>query len=136
MRRIFIDTNIILDLLGNREPFYLAAAQLATLADKKQIILVASSLSFANANYVLSKFESPQIAIEKLRRFRIICEIGDLNEEVLDKGLASSFKDFEDALQYHSALQSNCEIIISRNTKDFKKPAIPIMTAEEFLKSL
>lgn len=136
MKRIFLDTNIILDLLGKREPFYESVAKIATLADQKKISLIASPISFATVNYILSKFESAESAIEKLRKFRIICKVGDLNEETVDKGLASNFSDFEDSLQYFSALQSNCSIIITRNGKDFKKASIPIMTADEYLNSL
>ncbi|MGC1632212.1 MAG: PIN domain nuclease, partial [Gelidibacter sp.] len=59
-----------------------------------------------------------------------------LNEQTVEKALNSSFKDFEDALQYFSATESECKIIITRNGKDFKKSLIPIMTAQEFLSSL
>ena len=136
MKRIFIDTNIILDLLAEREPFYEPAAKIATLADQKKIILIASPISFTTVNYILSKFESAQSAMEKLRKFRIICQIADLNEETVDKGLVSNFSDFEDSLQYFTALQSNCKILITRNGKDFKKASIPIMTADEYLGSI
>ncbi len=134
-QRLFIDTNIMLDLLGEREPFYLATAQLATLADREEVTLVASPISFATVNYFLAKFTTPKIAIEKLRRFKILCEVCSLNEQTIEKGLNSSFKDFEDALQYYSAIDANCDIIITRNAKDFKKSQIPIMGASEFIES-
>ena len=135
MRRLFIDTNIILDLLGERDLFYEAAAKLATLADKGKVTFVVSPISFATVNYFLSKFETSQIAREKLRKFKIITEICQLDEHIIDKGLNSSFKDFEDSLQYFSAVDSGCEIIITRNGKDFKNSLLPVMTANEFLKS-
>ena len=135
-QRIFIDTNIILDLLGERLPFYQAAAELATLADQKKIILVVSPISFATVNYLLSKFEGTSVAIEKLRKFKIISEICKLDESIIEKGLNSSFKDFEDALQYFSAVESNCDLIITRNEKDFKGSILPVMSASEFLKTI
>lgn len=135
-RRIFIDTNVMLDFLGEREPFYEPVAKIATLAEKDKLTMVASPISFATVNYFLSKFESPKIAKEKLRKFKIICEICNLDEHTIEKGLNSSIKDFEDALQYFSATESGCEIIITRNGKDFRKSLLPIMTADEFLKSL
>ena len=134
-KRIFIDTNIILDLLGERDPFYEAAAKLASLADKGIISLIVSPISFATVNYFLSKFESPKIAKEKLRKLKILCEISIIDEQIIEKGLNSNFKDFEDSLQYFSALSSECEIIITRNTKDFQKSSLPVMTATQFLKS-
>lgn len=135
-KRIFIDTNIMLDLLGERNPFYLPIAKIATLAEKQKLTMVVSPISFATVNYFLAKFESPKIAREKLRKFKIISEICSLNEQTFEKGLNSSIADFEDALQYFSATESDCEIIITRNGKDFKKSLLPVMTADEFLKSL
>lgn len=135
-KRIFIDTNVMLDFLGEREPFYEPIAKIATLAEKNKLTMVVSPISFATVNYFLSKFESPKTAKEKLRKFKIISEICSLNEHTIEKGLNSSIKDFEDALQYFSATESDCEIIITRNGKDFKKSLLPVMTASEFLKGL
>lgn len=135
-KRLFIDTNIMLDFLGERHPFYEPVAKLATLADKKQLEMVVSPLSFATVNYFLAKNESLEIAKEKLRKFKIISEICKLDEQTIEKGLNSDFTDFEDALQYFTAVDSNCEILITRNGKDFKKALIPIMTAEEYLSSI
>jgi hypothetical protein len=126
----------MLDFLGERQPFYEPIAKLASLADIGKIIMVVSPISFATVNYFLAKSETPEIAKEKLRKFKIISEICKLDEYTIEKGLNSSFKDFEDSLQYFSAVDSNCEIIITRNGKDFKKSLIPIMTAEEYLNSI
>jgi len=136
MSRIFLDTNVILDLLAQRAPFFDSIAKLATLADQKKLILVASPLSFTTVDYVLNKYESSESVLRKLRKFKIICEVCDVNEETVEKGLNSTFKDFEDAIQYYSAVQSNCSIIITRNGKDFKNSNLPIMTAEEYLSSI
>lgn len=135
-KKLFLDTNVILDLLGEREPYYDSIAKLASLADEEILVLVVSPLSFATLNYFISKFESAQMAREKLRKFKIICEVCNLNEHIIEKGLNSDFKDFEDALQYFSAVDSGCDIIITRNGKDFKKSLLPVFTAEEYLKSL
>ena len=76
------------------------------------------------------------MCLEKLRKFRILCELSSVEHEVVDKALNSNFSDFEDALQYFSSLQSNCEIIITRNAKDYKTSNIAIMTADEYLSSI
>ncbi|WP_242202311.1 type II toxin-antitoxin system VapC family toxin [Aestuariivivens insulae] len=135
-RRIFIDTNIMLDLLGERKPFYDPIAKIATLAEKGKLTMIVSPISFATVNYFLAKFETPEIAKEKLRKFKIISKICPLDEHTIEKGLNSAINDFEDALLYFSATESDCEIIITRNGKDFKKSLLPVMTADEFLKSL
>jgi len=136
MTRIFLDTNVILDLLAERNPFYDSIAKIATLADQKKLILVSSPISFTTIDYILNKFESSESVLNKLRKFKIICKVCEVNEETIEKGLNSGFQDFEDSIQYFSAVQSNCSIIITRNTKDFKKSTIPIMTAEEYLSSI
>ena len=136
MSRIFLDTNVILDLLAKRIPFFDSIARLATLADQKKLILVASPLSFTTVDYVLNKYESSESVLSKLRKFKIICEVCEVNEETVEKGLNSNFKDFEDSIQFYTALQSDCSIIITRNGKDFKSSTIPIMTAEEYLSSI
>ncbi len=136
MKKIFFDTNIILDLLGERHPFYEPAAKLATLADEKKLLLVVSPLSFATVSYVLSKFEKPAAVKEKLKNFKILIEISVIDETIIEKGLNSNFTDFEDSLQYFSAIQSHCDVLITRNAKDFKTSVIPVMSAAEYLKIL
>lgn len=134
--KLFIDTNVMLDLLGERIPYYDSIAKIATLADKGDIKIVVSALSYATVNFLLSKFESGEKVKEKLRKFKIISEISALDELIIEKGLNSKFQDFEDSLQYFSALKSDCSILITRNAKDFKESKIPVMTAEEYLLSI
>lgn len=134
--KLFLDTNIVLDLLGEREPFYQPIAKLASLVDNGSLEFAVSALSFATANYFLAKFENPQAATEKLRKFRVLSSVVGVDEEIIDKGLAADFKDFEDALQYFCALKANCQVLITRNSKDFKSASIPVMTADEYLKSI
>jgi predicted nucleic acid-binding protein len=136
MNVIFLDTNVIIDLLGERFPFYESIAKVVTLADRKELLLMTSPISFTTAEYVLSKFESKAYALLKLQKFSILCKVAQADQETIDKSLFSLFKDFEDAVQYHCALQSKCELIITRNKPDFKKASLPVMTAEEFLSTL
>lgn len=132
--RLFLDTNVVIDLLGEREPFYQNAAQIATLADKGKIQLVVSALTYSTAYYVLSKFEKQKVVMEKLRKFKVIAETSDLTDKIIDKALTSGFSDFEDALQYFCALQTNCNILLTRNENDYKIAEIPVLSPEEFLK--
>ncbi len=134
--KLFIDTNVMLDLLGERLPFYDSIAKIATLADKGKVTIVVSALSYSTVSYFLTKFENSEIAKDKLRKFKIISEICKLDELIIEKGLNSKFSDFEDSLQYFSALKSDCSILITRNGKDFKESQIPVMTAEEYLQSI
>ena len=107
-----------------------------TLADKKQIEIFTTTNSITNLFNILSKFEGQKIAWEKVRKFKLICRISVTDDEVMEKALNSDFKDFEDALQYFSAVATDCEIILTRNEKDFKNALIPVMDAESFLQTL
>ena len=135
-KRVYLDTNVMLDLLGEREPFYNSIAQIATLADQKKLEIVISPISFATVNYFLSKFEGISVAKDKLRKFKVLCEISIIDETIIEKGLNSNFEDFEDSLQYFCAVDSECEVIITRNAKDFKNSLLPVMSAEEFITSI
>jgi predicted nucleic acid-binding protein len=133
MRRILVDTNIIIDLLAKRKPFDQDARKLFSFADKKKVNLFTSSLSFANVNYVLLRKIKPDVAKQILRKVKLLVGILSLDEKVISLTLNdNSFKDFEDGLQYYSALENNIEIIITRNLKDFKNSKIPVMTPGQF----
>lgn len=134
-RKLFLDTNVVLDLLGEREPFYDAAAKIATLADEGKIQIVVSALSYSTVSYVLARFESKAAVKEKLLKFKAISSVAALTEKIIDKGLVSKFEDFEDALQYYCAMEAGCSALITRNGKDFKLADISVLTPDEYLKS-
>ncbi len=134
--RLFVDTNVMLDLLGERVPFYDDAAKIASLAYRGELNLIVSALSYPTVYYLLSRFEDHGVVKEKLRKFRAIAETSDLTDNVIDKGLSSGFSDFEDAMQYHCALNANCNVLITRNEKDFKDSGIAVMTPSEYVTSL
>jgi predicted nucleic acid-binding protein len=136
MRKIFLDTNIILDLLACRIPFYTEAAELFSLADKKKLTLSISSLSLADTYYILSR-QNPEMEVRKiLRKFKVLVTVLALDNKITDLALNSEFRDFEDAIQYYTAIENEQELIITRNQSDFKDSKIPIMTAGEFIKSI
>lgn len=137
MNKLLVDTNVVLDLLAKREPFYDSAAQLFSLADKKKVALSISSLTFANTSYVLTRLKTGDKSREILRRFRVLVKVLSLDDKVIDLALNDlNFKDFEDGLQYYSALENELEIIITRDLSDFKESRIPVMTPEEYLISI
>ncbi len=134
--RLFLDTNVVFDLLGEREPFYDSAAKIATLADKDEIDLVVSALTYSTIYYLLSRIENKELVKEKIRKFKVIAETSDLTDKIVDKGLSSKFSDFEDSLQYYCAIRMDCKILITRNGKDFKESEIPVLSPDEYLNSL
>jgi predicted nucleic acid-binding protein len=130
MRRVLLDTNIIIDLLAKREPFDQDARKLFSLADKEKVSLFVSALSIANVSYVLLKKRKPDDAKLILRKLNLLLRILSLDEKVINLALNDNeFHDFEDGLQYYTALENNIEIIVTRNLKDFENSKIPVMTA-------
>jgi predicted nucleic acid-binding protein len=134
MTDIFVDTNIVIDLLARRVEFYNEAAELFSRADKKELNLAISPLTFANTNYILSKLKSAKEARTILRKFKVLVHILSLDDKISELALSDEgFPDFEHGLQYYSALENGMDIIITRNKKDFKNAKIPVLTAKEFL---
>ncbi len=134
--KLFLDTNVVIDLLGEREPFYESSAKIATLADRGKIKVIVSALTYSTVYYLLSRLEDKELVKEKIRKFKVIAETSDLTDKIIDKALSSKFKDFEDSLQYYCAVEMNCNMIITRDVKDFKESEILILTPNEYLKSL
>ena len=131
---IFVDTDVIFDLLAKREPFYNYSAKLFTHADKQELTICVSSLCFGNLNYILSKQKSATEARKILSRFKVLVKVLPVDDKVIELALNSDFKDFEEAIQYYCAIENGIKIIITRNLKDFKHARIPVLTAEEFVK--
>ncbi len=134
MEKIFVDTDITLDLLSNRAPFYIHAAKLFSAADRNEIKIHVSSLAFTNLSYILSKQYSTDQAKKKLLKFKTLVTVLAVTDKIIELALASDFKDFEDAVQYFTAIENNIKILLTRNLKDYKSAEIPTMTAEQFLK--
>ncbi|MGP1421591.1 MAG: type II toxin-antitoxin system VapC family toxin [Tannerella sp.] len=134
--RLFLDTNVILDFMKAREPFCKGAAQIFELAYQGVVETYVSSLSFCNTHYIFRKDVGAQDSIVALNKLKQIVKISPVSEQEVTAALHSDFPDFEDALQYYSAMAVHASIIISRNGKDFKQSSIPVMTADTFIESL
>ncbi|MBN2486468.1 MAG: PIN domain-containing protein [Bacteroidales bacterium] len=137
MKKLFVDTNIVIDLLSRRDPFYEEAAELFSVADKKQVELTVSSLTIANTSYSLLRQMDANKAKSILRKLRLILKILPLDDKIIGLALNDeTFADFEDGLQYFTAIENGQELIITRNLKDFKGSKIPSMTAKQFLETM
>jgi predicted nucleic acid-binding protein len=134
MEHVFIDTDVIIDFLANRQPYSKDAALLFSLIERKKVRGYVSSLSFSNLYYVLRKAGSHEKVIGSLRDLAGLIEIVTVDQAVIKSALASQFKDFEDAIQYQACLATGkIGYIITRNTKDYKEASLPVMTPELFL---
>ncbi len=133
MHRVFIDSDIILDVLAKREHFYTPAAKLFTLLDKGKVSGFTSPIVFTNIHYILRKATSKEYALHSLRTLKSFISILSIDEKVIELALDSSFNDLEDAIQYHTAKIHEIKFLITRNKKHYKQSTISICTAEEYL---
>lgn len=136
MKRLFLDANIVIDALLEREEWLEDTLLILSLADRGEIEAYCSSLSLATASYFMERAKMPHdIMMEKLDIFCQLCTPTPVDVSIVRRAIKSSFTDFEDALQYFSAQTINPDIIITRNEKDFRDSTIPVMTPAAFLAS-
>ena len=133
--KVFLDSDIILDFLLKREPFFIEALQLFILKEKEDFKLYTSAIIISNVYYISSKqFPKPLIK-QKIKELASIIQIVDSTRQSIYQSFESDFSDFEDAIQYHTALESKCTFFITRNTKDYKKAKnMRVLTASQFCK--
>jgi predicted nucleic acid-binding protein len=134
--KLFIDSDIILDVLSLREPFYQSAATLFSLVENRKIEGFTSPIVFSNVHYVLRKRVSRKTTLSSLKYLKNLIQILPVDERIIGLALDSSFEDFEDAIQYYCAEQNGINYFITRNKIDYKKAEITILNAQEFLAML
>ncbi len=133
MAKIFVDTDICLDLLSGRKPFNAIAQKLFTLADLGKIKIYVSSLSFSNIDYILKSNFKQRDTRKILARFKTLVTVLPVDDKIIELSISSDFQEFEDAIQYHTAIENNLKVLLTRNLKDYKKAIIQVMNPETFL---
>lgn len=135
MTRILIDTDIILDFFFDRQPFAENAAKILSLCESKEIKGFVTPVIISNVYYLLRQTATHLKVIEKLKQLVSITEILIIDKDAVLQALNSDFKDFEDALQNYSAeLDKEIDVILTRNTKDFKNSLLAVMTPDNYIK--
>lgn len=137
MKRILIDSDVILDLLLDRKPFCEDSLTLIYACEQKQLQGFATPVIIANVYYIFRQKASHATVTEQLKLLLKIVTVLAMDQKQVLAALDSKFTDFEDALQYYSAIQSNkVDGIITRNTKDYRHSKIPVFSPQEFLATL
>lgn len=135
VKRLFLDTDVLIDYLSDRQPFNEFAGQLFSTAIKQKWVLYVSAISFDNIYYVLRRNGIGHLdAIRAIKKMNEFTSIVTIDADTIHHALNSEFKDFEDAIQYSAALQVGAvDFFITRNTKDYKRSEIQILSPELFL---
>ena len=137
MKKIFLDTNVIIDFLADRKPFSEPASTLFSLAVQHKITIYVSAISFNNIYFVLKQHLSHKKIIGTLIELQNWTKTIEVNEAIIERSLRSDFSDFEDAIQYFCAASiSSITCIVTRNSKDYKSSTIAVMTPGETISLL
>ena len=135
MTKLFIDSDVCLDVLVPRTPFATDAAKLFSLIHEGRAMGIVSALGLVNVYYFLRKDLGKEQAKMSLSKFKTLVVVQEVTDQIISQALLTDFSDFEDAVQYLTAKKAKAEVILTRNTKDFKKSTLPVYTPEQFLKN-
>lgn len=135
MKKIFLDTDVLIDFLSDRQPFSEQAVELFASAIKQKFSILVSAISFDNIYYVLRRNGiSHAASIKALKKIHEVTQCVSIHEHTISAALESDFKDFEDGIQYHAALEvGNIDFFITRNVKDYRHVEIQVITPQHFL---
>lgn len=133
MMNVFVDTNVLLDVLARREPFYESSAAVWTLAEQGVIRGFVSALSFSNVYYIVRRLKDRRTAERAMLLLRDTFASVACDEQILSQAIDARMKDFEDAIQYYSALRANVAFLVSRDPDHFPRSTLSVVTPVEFL---
>jgi predicted nucleic acid-binding protein len=137
MKNIFLDTNVLMDILANRQPFYKSSAEIYKLGLRKKVVLFTSSNTISTLHYLLKKFTTEENIRQSLDEVTTVLSIIPIDINIIKKSLKSTHKDFEDALQIVSAQSiNNMDCIVTRDLKDYKFAEIAVLTPDDFLNTI
>ena len=130
---LFVDTNVILDVLAQREPHYADSVAVWSLAETGQVQAFISAVSMTNIFYIVRKLNSAAEAHRCLHILRDVFRLAPCDAQIIHQAIDADMPDFEDAVQYYSATHSQAACLITRNPKHFKTSQLAISTPVEFM---
>ena len=136
MKQVLFDSDVLLDILAQRQPFVVASAQALNTVMKKQVQGFVSGHAVTNIFYILRRQIGSEAARKLIENLLQHIQIASVTDEVIHQALQSPIKDFEDAVTSAAAMAAGLEIIVTRNKADFVESSIPAMLPEELLKML
>ena len=133
MTKLFIDTNVFVDVFLERKEFIFSSGNIVELSSEKFVRGATSASSMLNLYFIIKKLKDKTKAKKALTQLSEIVDVVAVDEKIIFSALESDFSDVEDAVQYQCAKKMDADFIITRNTKDFKNSKIPVLTPEQFL---
>ncbi|MBD2455035.1 PIN domain-containing protein [Nostoc sp. FACHB-87] len=136
MKRVLFDSDVLLDILAQRQPFVIASAQALNTVMKQQVQGFVSGHAVTNIFYILRRQIGSEAAHKLIENLLQHIQVASVTDKVIHQALQSSIKDFEDAVTSAAAMNANLEVIVTRNKADFTASSVPAILPEELLKML
>jgi predicted nucleic acid-binding protein len=133
---VLIDTNIVVDVTQEREPFLRQSEQVMILAASGRLNAYISASTVSDVYYLTRRANGHEWTIDFLRNLFTFCQIATVDRSVIQQALDSDFSDFEDAIQWATALKHNCQAIVTRNPQDYPVETPQILTPEQLIAML
>lgn len=134
--KVLIDTNIIVDVALDREPFFAQSDRILTFVEEAQIQGYVSASTFSDLYYIIRRDKGRDWTLDFLRQLATFCQVATVDNSVISMALASNFKDFEDAIQYSTAVINQIDAIVTRNPRDFPVTTPRIVTPNQLIQEL
>ncbi len=131
--KVFLDTNVLLDVFSRRDPFYGSSARVWALVETREVQGFVAAASFPNVFYILRKWSGWDAAYQALTILRDLFQVADLDRATLQQAIDAKLRDFEDAIQYFSALRAGADVLVTRDVHGFPTDSLRIQTPEAFL---
>ena len=133
---VFLDTNVVIDFMGKREEFFSDASIIFSMIEEGTIHASVSALTIVNCAYILKKAFNSDIMYDKVEALFNMLDVLPITKQQLQNAIKIRPYDYEDAVQYFSALPCHPDVIITRDKKGFRDFGILVMTPSEFVKKL
>ena len=132
--KIFLDANVLIDVVQNREGFVEPASKVLQLGLDGDCELWESDVTMVTVSFYAKKNRTTEQLYEVMRELRTMRDVVSTGASAIDWALQQGNRDFEDAVQYYAAMQCDAEYIVTRNERDYPYPEIPAISPTEFLK--
>ena len=130
---VFLDTNVLMDVLLERRPFVAESQKVWFLAERSKVRGMVAALSFPNIYYIIRKMRGTDAAMSMMTMLRDTFTPVPLDGQILNQAVDAKFSDFEDAIQYFSARRADAECLLTRNADHFPASGLRVLSPEEFL---
>ncbi|CAN5327456.1 PIN domain nuclease [soil metagenome] len=136
MIRVLIDTNVVLDFVLTRQPFFADADEIFFRLKNNEFEAFVSAITPINVFYTTRKEKDKAMAFSAVEELLKLVQIAKSNNQIYQNALALNFSDYEDAVQHECAVAESLDAIVTRNTKDYKSASVKVYSPSEFLQAI